>query len=189
MRIALGKAVIGGLFAVAAVGLLLANWQPLDSLCIALALALLCVDQGRMALVDLNNIRQVTLEDIRVKRFNQVTLITIVLELIGFYWAWLQLGVGTTVVLISQLFFNTMAKIQLYADSLDPIKPFGLQERSSVLMANTVALGLTVMWQLKLFHAVAAVLLLTMVIVYLGIKYLTGSATNTNAAANGAENP
>lgn len=189
MRTTLSPLILGGLFVVAAVGVLAANWQSLDSLGIALTLALLCVDQRRMALVDLNNIRQVTLADERVRQFHRITLITISLELIGFYWAWLQLGVGTAIVLISQLFFNTTAKIQLFPNSFEPIQPFGLRERSAVLMANTVALGLTTMWQLGQFRAMTAVLLLSMVIGYLGIKYLPIGTTSTNAMVNGDKNP
>lgn len=189
MRTALGPSILGGLFACAAVGLLVANLQPLNHLGVALALALLCVDQGRMALVDLDNIRQVTLEDERVRQFHRVTLITIVLELMGFYIAWPQLGIGTAMVFLSQLFFNTAAKIQLYPGSLDPIRPFELQERSSVLIANTVALGLIVIWQLGLLRLITAALLLVMTIVYLGVKYLPESYTNANVMANGDKNP
>ncbi|MEM6255931.1 MAG: hypothetical protein AAF821_23720 [Cyanobacteria bacterium P01_D01_bin.156] len=167
---------LGGLFGVAAVGILAWNYQPLASLGVAIALALLCVDQGRMALVDLNNIHQVTLADKRVRRFYWLTLITIVLELIGFYLAWLKLGMGTATVLISQLLFNTLAKIQLYPGSLQPIEPLGLQERSPVLIVNTIALGLIIGWQLGTFRLVAASLLPTMVIVYLIVKYLTSSS-------------
>lgn len=189
MRTALGPSILGGLFACASVGLLVANLQPLTHLGVALALALLCVDQGRMALVDLNNIRQITLDDERVRQFHRVTLITIVLELMGFYIAWPQLGIGTAMVFLSQLFFNTAAKIRLCPGLLEPIKPFGLQERSLVLIANTVALGLIVIWQLRLFRLIAAALLLVMTIVYLGVKYLPESSTSTNLMANGDKNP
>ena len=172
-------AVIISLFGAATVGILALNWQPLDSLGVAIALALLCVDQGRMALVDLSNIRQVTLKDKSVRQFHRVTLMTIALEVVGFYLAWIQLGLGTALVLVSQLFFNTLAKIQLYPSSLEPIQPFGWQERSSVILANTVALGLIVVWQLGQFRPIAAALLFTMVIVYLVVKYLPSRSTST----------
>ena len=94
MRTTLSPLILGGLFVVAAVGVLAANWQSLDSLGIALTLALLCVDQRRMALVDLNNIRQVTLADERVRQFHRITLITISLELIGFLLGLASAGCG-----------------------------------------------------------------------------------------------
>ncbi len=193
MRAALDHPWVSILFAVAAVGVLGWNLQPLASLGVALALTLLCIDQGRMALVDLNNIRQVALgdpqvalKDPRVGQFRTVTLITITLELLGFYLAWVQLGFGTALVLASQLFFNTAAKVQLYPGSPEPVMPFGVKERSSVLMANTVALGLIALWQADLFRQITAALLLAMVVAYLAIKYL---ATNTDAMAAGDEHP
>ena len=170
------RIVIGVLFAIATLGILSWNLQPLDRLGVAFALTLLCVDQGRMALVDLSNIRQVTLSDQRVRQFHIVTLITIALELTGFYLAWGWLGLGTALVLISQLFFNTAAKIQLYPSSVEQIQSCGLKDRSPVLIANTVALGLIALWQAGQFRQLAAALLLGMVIAYLAIKYLTTSA-------------
>lgn len=161
---------ISVLFVIAAVGVLGCNLHPLDGFGIALALTLLCVDQGRMALVDLDNIRQIVLDE-RVRQLWLITLITIVIELIGFYLAWLWLGWGTALVLLSQLFFNTTAKIQLYPGSLEPIKPFGLRNRIPVLIANTVALGLVVLWQADQIRSIAAGLLLAMVLVYIAFKY------------------
>ncbi|MEM1251046.1 MAG: hypothetical protein AAGI69_01340 [Cyanobacteria bacterium P01_H01_bin.21] len=166
-------------FAIAAVGILVWNLQPVDRLVIALALALLCVDQGRMALVDLNDIRRVTLSDQRVKQFLRVTLIAIAVELIGFYLAWRWLAIGTTIVLGSQLFFNTAAKIQLYPDSSEPIRPMGLKERSPVLMLNIVALGLVTLWQRGLFSQVTSALVLVMVLIYLILKYVPISLEST----------
>lgn len=174
---------VGILFAIAAVGVL--GWNlHLDHLWNGLALTLLCIDQGRMALVDLDNIRQVTLADQRVRQFHRVTLITIAIQLIGFYLAWIYLGFGTALVLISQLFFNTAAKIQLYPDRLDPIQSVGLHERSPVLLANAIALGLIALWQLGQFRQITAALLLVMVLGYLGIKYL---ATSPDTATDGDE--
>ncbi|MEM9266630.1 MAG: hypothetical protein AAGA46_14010 [Cyanobacteria bacterium P01_F01_bin.13] len=186
MQTALDNPLVSILFTVAAVGILGWNLQPLESLGVALALMLLCIDQGRMALVDLTNIRQIPLNDPQVERFHTVTLITITLELLGFYLAWMQLGLGTALVLISQLFFNTAAKVQLYPGNLEPIQPFGVKERSPVLIANTVALGLVALWQSNQLRQITAALLLAIVVVYLALKYL---AINTAATANGDERP
>ncbi|ESA36000.1 hypothetical protein N836_09260 [Leptolyngbya sp. Heron Island J] len=185
MRAAVDRG-IGGLFAIAVIGILGWNFWPLDHLGIALALTFLCVDQGRMALVDLSHIRQVGLDDQRVSQFYQVTVIAIVLELVGFFLAWIKLGVGTALVLMSQIFFNTAAKIQLYPGSVDPIQPLEIKERSPVLIANTIALGLITLWQADKFRPVVALLLLGMVLTYLTIKYLS---TNAAAVADGGESP
>ena len=184
MRAAIERGVIGLGFAISTIGILVWNRQSLDHLAIALALICLCVDQGRMALIDLSNIRQITLSDGRVNQFLGVTLITITIELVGFYLAWQWLAAGTVVVLGSQLFFNTAAKIQLYPNSLEPIQPMGLKERSPVLMANTVALGLVSLWQAGLFCQLTSALLLLMVLTYLSLKYLPISQAATKDIGN-----
>ncbi|MEO0396790.1 MAG: hypothetical protein ACFB14_11175 [Leptolyngbyaceae cyanobacterium] len=185
MRAALRVGIIAA-FAIATVGILIWNLQPVDGLAMALALALLCVDQGRMALVDLNDIRRVTLGDQRVRQFFIVTLIAIAVELIGFYFAWRWLAVGTALVLGSQLFFNIAAKIQLYPDSPEPIRPMGLKECGPMLTINTVALGLTTLWQRGLFSQVTSALLLVMVLTYLILKYFPTSLAITKDVG---ENP
>lgn len=188
MRIALDGC-LGILFAIAALGILGWHLQPLDGLGVALALTFLCIEQGRMALVDLNNIHQVTNDcptDGRVRPFYRVTIITIALELIGFYLAWYQLGLGTGFVLLSQVFFNTAAKIQLYPGSLEPIQPMGVKERSPVLLIDALAFGVIALWQIGQFRQAMSALLLVMVLTYLAVKYLT---TSTAAVANGGESP
>ena len=173
MRAAIGYTLYG-LFAIAAIGLVGWHLRPLDHLAIALALTLLCADQGRMALADLSNIAKVSqqLENGQATaRFSVITWITIVLELLGFYLAWLQLGLGTALVLSSQLFFNTAATVQLYPGCPEPVQAFGLQERYPVLIANTVALGLVAIWQAGYLRPIMAGLSLAMVLTYLAIKY------------------
>ena len=170
---------IVGLFWVAAAGL---GWrylpipntltQPAGSVAIALALLLVCIDQGRMAWVDLFNVYQVSLTDRRVVVFYAITLITIVIELIGFYLAWKYLALGMAVFLVSQLFFNTAANLQLYPGSHDPIRPFPLQTRWPVLLANGVALSLIALWQANQFRQLTSSLWLGMVVIYLAVKYL-----------------
>lgn len=178
MRTAVGYTCLGGLFAIAAVGVLGQNFQPLSHFEIALALTLLCVDQGRMALVDFRNISQVSsqlgeINKIEVTRFSTITSITIIIELLGFYLAWSLLGLGTALVLISQLFFNTIAQVQLYPGHPDPVQPFGVQKRKPVLIANAIALVLVMVWQIGYLSHVVAGLLLVMVVTYLVSKYLT----------------
>ena len=186
MRTAL-RVGITAAFAIAAVGILIWNLQPVDRLAIALALASLCIDQGRMALVDLTNIRQVTLSDGRVRQFFIVTLIVIAVELIGFYLAWRWLAIGTALVLGSQLFFNTAAKIQLYPNSSEPIQPMRLKQRGPVLIANIIALGCVALWQASLLSQIASALLLVMLLTYLILKYFPTSLAITNDISKNPE--
>ncbi len=157
-----------------------------DYRCIALALLLLCLDQARMAGVDLLDIAAVrsppasasfaTLEpsptdDPRLDRFTWVTLSTIAIELIGFYLAWAALGWGVILVLISQLWFHGLAGVQLFPGAAEPVVPFGARLRSPVLIADSVGIILVVLWLQQVAPLTMALLLLGMVALYGGVKY------------------
>lgn len=161
--------------------------NPTGSATIAVALILVCLDQGRMAWVDLANIHQISLTDHRVVRFYVITLITIAIELIGFYLVWHYLALGMVIFLISQLFFNTAANIQLYPHSHKPIRPFPMPARWPVLLANGVALSLIILWQANQLRQLTSALWLGMVVIYLAVKYLT--TTDIGAMADGGESP
>ncbi|MEA5463381.1 hypothetical protein [Leptothoe sp. PORK10 BA2] len=139
---------------------------------VAIALILVCIDQGRMAWVDLDHVHQLSLADRRVVKFYSITLITIVIELVGFYLVWQNLALGMVIFLISQLFFNTTAQSQLYPQSPEPIRPFPFQARWPVLLANGIALGLITLWQANQMRQLTSTLWLAMVVIYLGVKYL-----------------
>ncbi len=84
---------------------------------LAFALFLMSLEQARMAKVDLDNIRIVrekSQEVEKIKKFFMVTIITIILELLGFYLASFFLYWGAIIILISLIFFNLFAKIQLH---------------------------------------------------------------------------
>ncbi|MEM8613007.1 MAG: hypothetical protein AAGF93_13385 [Cyanobacteria bacterium P01_H01_bin.105] len=159
--------------------LLLPTSNLTGSAVIAIALILVCIDQGRMAWVDLANIHQISLDDRRVVRFYIITLSTIVIELIGFYLVWHHLALGMIIFLSSQLFFNTAANVRLYPHSHEPIRPLPTEERWPVLLANSIALGLITLWQTNHFRQLTSVLWLSMVVIYLAVKYL---ATDINAS-------
>ena len=166
---------IVGLFWLAAGGIcwryLVLPDDSVSNITLAIALILVCIDQGRMAWVDLANIHQISLTDQRVVRFYIVTLTTIVIELIGFYLAWHHLVLGMAIFLISQLLFNTAAKVRLYPHSQEPIRPFPREERWPVLVANGIALSLIALWQADHFRQLTSMLWLSMVVIYLIVKY------------------
>lgn len=159
---------------------------------IAIALILVCIDQGRMAWVDLNNVHQLSLADRRIVRFYGITLVTIVIELVGFYGVWQNLGLGMVIFLISQLFFNTAAQSQLYPQSPDPIRPFPFQARWPVLLANAVALSLIILWHTDHWRQITSGLWLAMVVIYLGVKYFVANdqapSVDGTPSADGGEN-
>lgn len=163
------------LFFPACLGLLgqVAGAEQWSSRIFAIAILLLCLDQARMAVVDLEQIAQVQQQtyDVRVKRFFQVTLSTIALELLGFYGAAVSLGWGAIAILASQIWFNLLAGIRLHPSQKVAIQGWGIPERLPVLYADGIGLVLVSLWMLQIAPLAIAASLLGLVLLYGGVKY------------------
>jgi hypothetical protein len=140
---------------------------------LALALGLQCLEQARMARVDLQQVAMVSrqCQDARLKQFHQLTVITIGLELVGFYAAIQWPGGGALLVLISQVFFNACAEIQLDPSATEVIRPWDVVQRWPVLAANGVGLGLVGLWMAGMGQLWVASGLLGLVLLYGLVKY------------------
>jgi hypothetical protein len=163
------------LFFPASLGLLsqFISGNELSHQLLALALLLLCVDQARMAVVDLENFKQVKqkVQDVRLDNFYWVTVSTIVLELLGFYSSYIWLGWGAILVLLSQIWFNILAGIQLQPTEENPIQSWGVPERSIVLLSDGVGVILVGLWILQIAPLWMASGLLGMLVIYGWVKY------------------
>ncbi len=179
------------LFFPASLGLMgrVINGEGLASQLLAIAFLLFSVEQTRMAIVDLEKIlavrqqvrdRQVRdgqvrdgqVRDDRLNHFYRVTVSTIVLELMGFYAAAIWLGWGAVLVLLSQVWFNSFANIQLYPSNVSPIEPCGISQRIPVLMADGVALILIGLWIAKIAPLWMASGILSLAIAFGFVKYV-----------------
>lgn len=127
-----------------------------------------------MAAVDLWQIKVVRqqISDPQLERFHSVTLSTIFIELIGFYTGVLWIGWGALIVLLSQIWFNLLAGIQLHPEGSSPMQPCGRADRLPVLVADGVGLGLVSLWIAGIASLWVAALLLGIVLVYGWVKYL-----------------
>jgi hypothetical protein len=164
------------LFGGAIAGLLqqIAVAQTIAQRCLVIALFILCLDQTRMAIVDWLNIQtlqQRATKSPALQRFTWVTGTTIGLELAGFYLCWVWLGWGIAVVLLSQLWFNLLAGVQLVPESDPPIQPWGIGDRAIVLAADSLGLGLACLYARNIQPLATAIGLLAMVLLYVLIKY------------------
>jgi hypothetical protein len=139
---------------------------------LAMALLLLGLDQTRMAIVDLTHIQQLKPDATApLKRFEVITWSTIGLELVGFYLSWQWLGWGSALVLLSQIWFNLLAAVQLAPESDPAIQPWGMKDRAIVLAADSLGLLLSVLYALNIQPLAMAIGLLGMVLLYGLIKY------------------
>ena len=189
----LTRVLIPILFTPAGMGLLLqafSSASTADTL-LAIALALFCPELARMAIVDLENVAAIAnrlaencsqteisalQQDSRLLRFYRVVISTIVLETTGFYIALWSLVFGAAIVIVSQLWFNLLAGIQLWPQAAQPITSFGIVDRSLVLIANVLGLGMLLVWPIEMLRLYAAVGLLLLILLFLAIKYTLPAA-------------
>jgi hypothetical protein len=148
--------------------------KTIAQFCLAFALTILYCDQDRMAVIDRLNIQTLQQRAIAtpdLQRFVWVTNTTIGLELVGFYLVWVSLGWSSVVVLVSQLWFNLLAGVQLVPESDPPIQPWGIRDRVIVLAADSLGLGLACLYARNIQPLATAIGLLGMVLLYILIKY------------------
>lgn len=164
------------LFLPATVGLMsqvlrLSTW---DQRLLVLGFGLLSLDQARMALVDLGNIRQVKQALVNpapaLQSFTVLTWMTIVWEVLGFYWGIFQLGTGILLVLSSQVWFNALASIRLIPAPEPVIEVRAWQEKIPVLLADALGMALMGLWLHHIAPLTIVVGLWAIALVYGGVK-------------------
>jgi hypothetical protein len=161
-------------------GIALLGWQvgqvgPLDQRVLAGAIFLLSLDLLAMAVFDLQQVGRVRAQgvvDDRLDWFWRVTIATIVLELVGIYSAQSSLWVGAIGILMSQVGFNLFAGVQLVPEAEVKIMPFGMGDRSLVLVADGLGLGLVSLGWAGVMPLEMTIGLLGMVVIYGGVKIL-----------------
>jgi hypothetical protein len=152
-----------------------AGLEHLDQRLLAIAILGLSVDLLVMAIFDLQQVSRVRgqgVTDSRLDGFWRVTIGTIVLELLGIYGAQGSLWLGAIAILISQVGFNLFAGVQLLPDAEVKIVPFGVGDRSLVLVADVLGLGLVSLGLAGVKPLGMAIGLLAMVVIYGGVKIL-----------------
>jgi hypothetical protein len=147
--------------------------QTFDHRLLALGLLIFAVDQAKMAVLDLKNIKSAKekIKDIRLQYFYYIVISTIALELIGFYIASVQLGWGIILVLVSQVGFNFFANIRLQPTESTIIQEKPFSEKIAVLIADIIALILIGFWMNAIAPLTIVLTLWTMAIAYGCIKY------------------
>ena len=145
---------------------------PLAERILALALTLFCIELTYMAFVDLRDIAAIAQpQDPQIQRFRKVTYSTIVLEVVGFYTALGSLPIGALIIIASQLWFNLLARIQLWPQEIPAIVSLPATDRRAVLIANGVGIGLLGLWPIQEIRTWSASGLLILITLFLVIKY------------------
>lgn len=141
---------------------------------LALGTLLFCIEQSRMAVKDLQQIYDAKkqIKDIRLDTFYQVTAITIIIEIIGFYISSFLWGWGSIIILISQVWFNLFASIKIQYSPKISIQAWKVTDRLPVLIADIVGLVLVSLWMLQIGSEWIAWGLFGMVVVYGSVKLI-----------------
>ena len=141
---------------------------------LAFVLLLFSLEQARMAAVDLEAVAEAKkqVQNDGLNKFNKIVVSTIVIELIGFYLSSFSLGWGIIVVVLSQVWFNLFAKIEIERSEKVVIHPRGISGRLPVLVANFLALILVGLWLLNIASLGIAVTLAMIAIAYGSSKYI-----------------
>lgn len=141
---------------------------------LALGTLLFCIEQSRMAVKDLQQIYDAKkqIKDARLDTFYQVTAITIIIELIGFYISSFLWGWGSIIILISQVWFNLFASIKIQYSPKISIQAWKMTDRLPVLIADIVGLVLVSLWMLQIGSEWIAWGLFGMVVVYGSVKLI-----------------
>ena len=162
----------------------------------AIALLLFAADLARMALVDIRNFNSVrdclaserlshqsanpSVDASQLLGFGRSLGVTIALELVGLVVSWGWVGLGTSIVMCSQIVFNLSVNVSMQPYAQPAVRPWPISERIDVLLADTVALGLAISWMVVGQLLGLAIALLAMVTVYLAIKYVPWKRASTD---------
>jgi hypothetical protein len=114
---------------------------------VALGTFIFCIEQSRMAVKDLRQIEdaKACVHDVRLDNFYKVTVITIVIELLGFYTSIVWLGWGSILILLSQIWFNLLAGVKIKfinqaAENTFKVNNYGLLSTSALALSAPLLL-------------------------------------------------
>ncbi len=140
---------------------------------LCLTIFIMCLEQAKMAIVDFTNIRisKRYLKDTQLDNFLIITSITVVLELLGFYLVSLSRDWSIVIILISLIFFNSFAKINILISETISIERCSISQRFFILIANCLGLSIIILKILNFFPTIMSTVLLGMTLVYVTIKY------------------
>ncbi len=167
--------IILALFLPAGIGLF---WEALlsvelSSKLIAIAFFVFCLEQARMAIIDYKFYKEAQnlYKNSQLPKFKNTLIITIIIELIGFYLANFHLGLGAILVLLSQILFNCFAGIKFNQNNhYLVIEKGNIYHRKIELLADLIALLLMSFWTLNIYSLAIAITMITIVGIYALVK-------------------
>lgn len=134
---------------------------------------LFSIEQARMAVVDLKHYHLDKNNDHHnLSKFLKVIIITIIIELLGFYGALFYVGSGAFLVMISQLFFNFFAPLKVVEGENISLQNYPLSEKVAVLLADSIPVMLMILWLMNFYPVIMASIILGITLTFGMVKYI-----------------
>ncbi|MGI0480460.1 hypothetical protein ACN4EE_06685 [Geminocystis sp. CENA526] len=141
---------------------------------ISFAFFVFCLEQAKMAFIDVKpcifRLDNVQNSNLNLSYFFIVVIITIVIELFGFYFALFNVGWGAIFVLISQIWFNCFAQVKINEIDNQPIQYY-FSDKIIVLGADFLCLLLMGLWIMNIYPLTIAFVMLFLTVSFIGVKY------------------
>jgi hypothetical protein len=150
--------------------------EELSHQLLAFGIFLMCIEQANMANQDLQKVTDAKeqIKDVRLNYFQIITIVTIIIELIGFYLSSIYLEWGSILIAIGLIWFNLFANIRINTspENIIQIQNWNITERFPVLTADLIGLFLICLWILKIGELWISCGLFAMAVVYCNIKLI-----------------
>ncbi|BAQ66368.1 hypothetical protein [Geminocystis sp. NIES-3709] len=163
------------LFFPASLGLLFHSFtlNILSDQLISFAFFLFSLEQARMAVIDLKPclFKENMENELQYSSFYIVIIVTLVIELFGFYLALFSLGWGAIFVLISQLWFNFFSPVKVIEQENIKIQNYAFSDKIIILFADVIALILMTLWLINFYPLTIAFIMLGFTMIFGIIKY------------------
>ncbi len=102
-----------------------------------------------------------------------IIISTIIIELFGFYLALFSLGWGTILVVISLIWFNTLAPLKVLETGQFSLTNYPFSDKVMILFADIICLVLMGLWVINFYPLIIAFMILFITLTFAGVKYGT----------------
>lgn len=110
-------------------------------------------------------------ENDNLSQFLFVIISTIIIELFGFYLALFFLGWGAIFVLISLVWFNSLAPLKVLDINDFSLTNYNFSEKIMILFADIICIVLMSLWVINFYPLIIAFIILFITLTFAGVKY------------------
>ncbi|WP_017296153.1 hypothetical protein [Geminocystis herdmanii] len=110
-------------------------------------------------------------ENNNLSQFLFVIISTIIIELFGFYLSLFSLGWGAIFVVISLIWFNSLAPLKVLETDKFSLTNYTFSDKIFILFADFICLVLMSLWVINFYPLTIAFIILFITLTFAGVKY------------------